>query len=509
MWLGVSILALLACGGDKSTSDTGASFLPTDTVTGDDDDTTVPPEVEDSVPALPPARTSDYVFLVDPTRGTLTRIAAATRQVRTVAVGVGPELVATTPDESTAVVLNRGDDTVALVDVESLTVKTVGVRSDLDRLLISPSGTYAALWNGSASSASPSGGLQSYSELSLVRTSDGAHFPTAVGFGPRSVTFFADGSGVVIATDDALSRLDLTMDPPEYRRFELAPDEVEPPVVGEVVLAPSGRFAFVRQLGVERLRVVDLETGALGQVDVGVDPSDLDLDPDGQHLTVVARAGHELWRLATADPYAPAEIVALPHDADFGSLVFDPTGRYGVLYTTAALDPRYGLWDLATSEVHIRGVVKPIASAAVSPDGATLLLFHQLADPVNADPASPFFGQSALSLVDLGSLLANPLLLPGPVASWALSDSGKHAYVVLQDQLWFESLDLRTLLHEQVALPSAPVFTGSLPDLDLDDGDEPPAWVSQHHDLGRISFWDADDGSLETITGFELNADVE
>jgi hypothetical protein len=50
---------------------------------------------------------------------------------------------------------------------------------------------------------------------------------------------------------------------------------------------------------------------------------------------------------------------------------------------------------------------------------------------------------------------------------------------------------------------------GVIPDLAPGDGDEPPAWVSQEHPLGRITFYDPDDASLETLTGFELNAAIE
>jgi hypothetical protein len=50
---------------------------------------------------------------------------------------------------------------------------------------------------------------------------------------------------------------------------------------------------------------------------------------------------------------------------------------------------------------------------------------------------------------------------------------------------------------------------GSLPDATPNDGDVPYAWVSQEHELGRISFYDPDDGAFETLTGFELNAAIE
>jgi hypothetical protein len=74
---------------------------------------------------------------------------------------------------------------------------------------------------------------------------------------------------------------------------------------------------------------------------------------------------------------------------------------------------------------------------------------------------------------------------------------------------YFEVLDYATLLHEQIELASPPEFLGVLPDRNAVDGVEAPAWVSQSHPLGRISFYDPEDGSVETLTGFELNAGIE
>ena len=70
-------------------------------------------------------------------------------------------------------------------------------------------------------------------------------------------------------------------------------------------------------------------------------------------------------------------------------------------------------------------------------------------------------------------------------------------------------VDYETLLYEQIDLKSKPVYVGVLPDLELNDADQPPAWVSQEHELGRLTFYDPDDGSAETITGFELNSRIE
>ena len=63
-------------------------------------------------------------------------------------------------------------------------------------------------------------------------------------------------------------------------------------------------------------------------------------------------------------------------------------------------------------------------------------------------------------------------------------------------------LDYDTLLYDEIDLKSQPEHVGVLPDTSY-------AWVSQEHDLGRISFYDADNDALETITGFELNSEIE
>jgi hypothetical protein len=72
-----------------------------------------------------------------------------------------------------------------------------------------------------------------------------------------------------------------------------------------------------------------------------------------------------------------------------------------------------------------------------------------------------------------------------------------------------EILNYRTLIFEELALRSDAVFVGALPDLDPDDLDTPPAWVSQEHPMGRITFWDPDSQTDQTITGFALNGAIE
>ena len=66
----------------------------------------------------------------------------------------------------------------------------------------------------------------------------------------------------------------------------------------------------------------------------------------------------------------------------------------------------------------------------------------------------------------------------------------------------FQVVDFKTLIHDEIELKSNPVHLGTLLDTDT-------AFISQEHHLGRISFFHPEDGDLQTITGFELNANIE
>src|SRR5690606_23287113 len=118
-------------------------------------------------------------------------------------------------------------------------------------------------------------------------------------------------------------------------------------------------------------------------------------------------------------------------------------------------------------------------------------------------------GKQAVSLVSLADFRANTVALSHPVKGFANSNDGRRGYLILDGASSLEVLDYTSLVYTDVPLRSDPVFVGVLPDLAPGDGDEPPAWVTQRHALGRISFYDPDAGSLETITGFELNGSIE
>jgi DNA-binding beta-propeller fold protein YncE len=498
----------LAATSSDADADTDAD---TDTDTDTDADADPPPETESDFLAMAPAQTDTSVFIANPDRDTVTRVDVFTRQVDTVDVGRNPSNVLTTPDHATVVVFNKDDDTVTLLDADTLAQDVVAIRPNKNRMVLSPDGRWCLLWRDEAA-AQPgdlTDGLVSFNELDVVDVESAEVWELSVGAYPHGVEFTPDGSHALVISDANLALVDLTATPLDRELIPIADDLLDPPVAEEVVLAPDGAYAFVRQFGAQEIAIVDLATRTVDRVAAGDNPTDLDLTPDGQRAVVVARDSNELWLFDVADPFAPPEVLDLPDTLVNGSVILDPTGRVGLLYSTAVLQDVYATWDLATGEVTARALVKPIDTISITATGGAALIFHTLDNGPSLEPDDLLWDAPALTMIDLGDFTAAPVWMPAPVAGYAHSDDGRHAYFIMEDEAMIGVLDHEHASVETVYLPSDAVYIGVMSDADPTDDDEPPVWASQEHDLGRISFFDVDDASLETITGFELNSQIE
>lgn len=501
------LLLLVACAADydlgvkaeDAARDTGGWEADADVDADTDDDG--PSEEEDDFLALAPAATDAYVFVANPTRDTVTRISVPSLAVLTTEVGQGPSVVQTTADYTRAVTLNEGDDSVSIVDAATLGVVSVDIRPNFNRLALSGDGAWVMAWyDPDLDEGGGDGGVQSFNEVSFVRLDTGEHTPMAVGFNPRGVEWSADGTKALVVSDASLALVDLTAATLSPTLVEIADDPVDAPTAEEVELSPDGGYAYVRQFGADALVVVDLDTLAVDRVTVGANPTDLDLSPDGRSLAVVARGAQELWVLDATNPYGEATV--LPFDSAYGSVLYTGDGSRAILYTNASLLASYAVWDTTTGTIDEQSLVKPVATMGASPTGGSLLVFHTREDAAGADPDSPFAGKWALTLIDLDDLRQNPMLLPAEPASYATSDDGRYGFFVMEGEDFLEVLDFETLLYTEIALKSPPVHLGVLP------GGE-TAWVSQDHSLGRLSFYDPAADALDTITGFELNSEIE
>ncbi len=460
-------------------------------------------ENEDPYFKLPPAATQSYVFVANPDRNTITRIKVPELSVETRDVGEQPTQVQTTGDYRRAVTLNEGSDDISIIDAETFDVRTVAIRENFNAMSLSTDGNWTACWyDPDADSASSSGGIQTFNEVSFVNLETGVHTPMVVGFNPRSLRWSADGKLAVVISDASLAIVDLTVDPLTPQLVPIADDELNAPAAEEVELSPDSNWAFVRQFGTSDIVVVDLHGLTADHVPVGNNPTDLDLSPDGTQVAVMARGDHQLWLFDAVDPFATPRVVSTPSGTNYGSVLYAGDGAQAVLYTSATLVSQFATWNTATDVMSEHSLVKPVKSMAVSPTGGSLLVFHTDDDAADADPSSPFYGEWALTLVDLDDYRQNPILLPAEPSGYSTTTDGNYGFYLLEGYNFLEVLDFQTMLPEEISLKSAPVFVGTLPETDI-------AFASQVHDLGRISFYTADVGTLDTVTGFELNSQID
>ena len=88
------------------------------------------------------------------------------------------------------------------------------------------------------------------------------------------------------------------------------------------------------------------------------------------------------------------------------------------------------------------------------------------------------------------------------VTGFALNVAPGFGYFIMEGSPYLEVLLYDALLYDEIKLKSDPVHVGVLPESTY-------AYVNQEHDLGRLSFYEPDEGVVKTITGFELNSGIE
>jgi DNA-binding beta-propeller fold protein YncE len=463
-------------------------------------------EAEDSFLALRPATTDAYVFVANPDRNTVSRISVPSLAVLTTEVGVEPSIVETSADYTRAVTFNKGSDSISIIEAETLDVTEVFVRNNLNQMKMSPDGKWAICYHdvNADGGGIADGGSISFNAISIIDLETAEQVEAIVGAYPHDVQFTSDSSLAVIVSDDYLAAVDLTADIVALTRIAISDDLINPPRAEEVLLDPAGRYAIVRQYGVNELVLVDFSDSASSEVSmlaVGENPTDMDVSPNGEEAIVVARGSKELWIYDLDDPTLEPVIIPFPEEEVFGSLLLSPGNDQGLLYSTASGQSRLGVWDRVTEEVEVRGLVKPVSSVGLSPNGGTGVIFHPRENG-DTPSSSQFYNHHAMSLVDMSDFFSTSYRLAAEPTAFASTPDGNTGFYVMDGLPYLEIIDYQSFVPAEVRLPSVPVHLGNLPETNT-------VFVSQEHELGRLSFYSTDDEQLRTITGFELNSAIE
>lgn len=478
----------------------------------------LPEEEQDSYFRAPPAATNTYVFVVNPDRDTVSKVNATTQAVYTLPVGVNPTQVLTGENEiSVAAVLNNVSHTISLIDVESDEVRSVPIHPDTNYMALRNDARYAVTWFNQAV-AEANGqvdGVRSYSSISVVFTgesgADASSTPLTVGLNPRQVAFIADTDQALVLCEDTLALVELSPTP-TTRLIRLTTDPDENLSVSEMKVTDNGHYAFLRLAGRSELVVVDLREVdsdlAVSRLALPGVPTDMELSND--QLILVDRASKQLLVYAADAPEDEPEVVYTPENQVVGSIAIAPELGKAILYTTLTSEAlvgspeegvplnRFSVWTLGTSKIQLMELVKPVEAILLN-HNAGLPVATILHDGTAPSDQEAFNGRDAFSHYYFSDDLVVPAVLEAPIKAVADSPEGTHAFMILEDTLNVVVANYRTRQLAGVTVQSTPAHVGILTGTDL-------GWVSQEHELGRISFIDPDDNAVTTITGFELNS---
>ncbi len=492
-----------------------------------------PPEQPTPVAGPVPAATPDYVFALDPAGGQAVRVDAQTLAIEAIPLGGSPAEVDAFPKADRVLVLNPGNDEVHLLDATApgpTVTENIPLDRRQDHLRLAPDGSWAAAFTDP--NDSPDQGAEGI--VTLIRiappgtTSAGTAYDRAAGFRVSDVFFRAPGGttqGAVAVALDSVSFVDLTgATPPDLPPRQALPAAASADLASRSVVAtPDGAYVLIRSFTSTDLTIVDVDAQSVSTLSLPDVATDLEIEPGGTAAVAVMRATAQIAVLRIPQDLRANAQPALISLGSFnaGQIAFSPvaaptTGPFGLLFTNASPSMEIARLDVQSGLVTpYPPLQKLVQGVGISPDGKSAVVVHR-PDP-NPQTTDPYAAQVAedegYSMFDIASA-ASQLKRTGTVAvqGFAFAPRGGAAAVALSDatnQVYgVDALDLETLVATSLALASPPEFVGAIPQPSGSTADA-QVWVTQAFAGGRISFVDLSTLALQTVTGFELNSQIQ
>lgn len=472
---------------------------------------------EEALTFTPPAAGAEYVWVASPETDSVVRIHAQTLLVEPIELGDEPTVVRTVPGEDVAVVLNRGSDEVAVVsgdDIDFYRLPHHANALDLD-----PSGRYAFAWF-NIHDVRPGEDISAMQDLTVIDLGNSTVHRVTVGFRPERIVFVAGGQTALVVNEDGLSMV-VPEGLPERSIAPLVPTarDVFHTVDREVHVAPDGSVAVSRGPGETGVTVVRLDVDPLLAtpwfVELGAEPTDIDLLPGADEALVMLRSLERLAFVPLGEPVvgeAP-EITEVPFTGYLLGTAALGVGPVAVLYTTADVPdgpPPIALLDLESGVMVFRPVRKPLRAAALSPDGRTAFLLHQRAPgaPASQSPDVVLEHSEAFTMLSLETGFQKLQTTTNAARGLLFTDDRDEAFVLVgapgSGVAELLRLELDGFEVTRYTLGSTPEVVGLLSDIDQ-------AFVTQTHPTGRVSFLNLteDTARIRTVSGYALNGRIE
>ncbi len=547
-WPVLALLALVwiwtACGESSSGEDSEAAAdgdwrswdgdVPDgDTAPGDNseypdgDDTGHEDEVEKRM-SLPKIG-KDFVFILNRDAGSLVMIDTDNLEIRTLPVGENPAVVETVPGDDVALVIDRATDklVLALAAAGRSVAWPMGEERDTgyNAISVSPKGDFAMLYfNSQMSEDLWEEGLGSLQEVALVDLRHPGDLDEltrpivayTVGLNPTQVQWSSDGRKAFVVTDMGITAFDFEHpDSPALTPNIQLEAEWGDPVDREVKITPDGRYALVRRFDSNVLTLVDLDDHERLTLTLEHPPTDLDLTSDGSRALVVVRENARLASVPVPEGFSDVnriDWVDIPENA--GVLEIGPDDNTLLLYSTLTSDEIIWSHDLQSGTTRTFHLQKGVESVAFSPrtdNGLKVVIFN------TKEPGVPSVGADLYEIIDksygytLLNLESGVQVLQttdADQADFTFTPDGGKAYILVTDEDAVREVQIADLTSatgariKELELNSVPTGVGVIPGSDR-------VYVSQNHPDGRITFIDTDTDEPLTVTGFELNGNID
>ncbi|MDF1562307.1 MAG: hypothetical protein P1V51_04645 [Deltaproteobacteria bacterium] len=481
-----------------------------------------PPEVEETRSFLAPAASADHVFVLSPSESTVAVIDAQSLAIETVPLPEEPLALALLDASETLVVLSGRGEALSVVeptlDPPRLLSQPVGRR--FPALSLSPDGAWALLWtpDGHAIDAGAEGIVSLVDVDALAAGSPAPVLERAAGRRHTDVFFRREGLAfveAVVVGSEEVAIIDL-VDPaasPLPVRLPL-PDDYTDLFSREVVPVAGGATLLVRSFTSPDLLILDIAGRTTTTLTLPAVPTDLDVSADGGLAVVALRAiGEVAWLPLPAGLTDPgllqrAAITEVPP----GQVTLAEDASFLVAFTTSEPSEALAWVELATGQVSVFDrLQKWVRTVGIAPGGGRAIVLHR-PDP-DSTVADPYEREVDLdegySLVDLAGPFAQLKRTAGiPPRTMVFTPDGLHAGVTLRDgnRGRIDAVDLETLVTDTLPLASGPQFSGALP---AGAAGADRMWVTQDHAAGRISFVSLAERVVRTVTGYDLNAEIE
>ncbi|MDP8257498.1 MAG: hypothetical protein P9M14_17265 [Candidatus Alcyoniella australis] len=476
---------------DASDDDASGDDDSGDDDSADDDDDIEPPDPEEeSDLGRKPVYCDGALYVPNTGEDYLSRIDSQTLAVTTIEVGRHPEVLRATDDCSALLTLNTGDDTLSVIDTNDNSVSELDLRPGLNRLDAAPGARYALAYH------HYEGGDKGFFEVSIADIAASKVSSLAIGFSPDSVLFTVNDHALLA------SEVDLALIGLADSSFVSLPSGInvlQGERISRVKLTADGRYALIMVTGSTVVRALDLSDYSIEPIELGCYATDLDVASQGDCSLIICR---EEGRINVLDNQT-LELTQFTTDEVIGSGELTADGSLAVLFTNAQQIERVHLLDVDAGELRTFLTLKPLSSVAIAPGDTGAVLFHQGGDGEPIDPLDEYFDRvQAFSVMNFDDGRINTVEVPQKPTSVSFDELGRYGIVPLPTHKKVALARISSGIVDLISSPSKPVDAGVIAADDL-------AYVLQDHPLGRISFVDATNLQIRTITGFLLNGEIE